>query len=129
MITDTQELILKLIEKNSFNNFSGPSVARDLRENKTLWRSLLMTRFVRPVFQKLQNPAKSNPPPVSIDHRADLFPLRYLPGDHYSADTLIIHTEPGQQDHLEALGKRWQADTADWILGDEAFRAMGTTWE
>src|SRR5581483_3998479 len=44
MITETQELLLRLIEKNSFNNFPGPTVARDLRANQPLWRSVLMTR-------------------------------------------------------------------------------------
>jgi hypothetical protein len=129
MITETQELILKLIEKNSFNNFSGHSVVRDLREHQTLWRSVLMTRFVRPVYQELANPVTSAPrPPVAIYHEADLMPLRDTPADTYSADTLVIHSEPRQQDLLHALAKNWKADESYWVFADEAFRAMGTTW-
>jgi hypothetical protein len=128
MITETQELLLKLIEKNSFNNFSGPTVARDLRANLSLWRSVMMTRLVRPAYQDPENPLTSTRPPVSIYHEVDLLPLRYAPDDRYSADHLIIHTEPGRQDRLEALAHSWNADAACWILADEAFRGMGTTW-
>lgn len=128
MITDTQDLLLKLIEKASFNAFSGPSVVRDLREHQSLWRSVTMTRFVRPVYQKLENPITSPQPPVAIYHQADLLPLRDIPADSFSADTLIVYSEPGKQDELEALAQRWKADSYYWVLADEAFRAMGTTW-
>ncbi len=128
MITETQELLLRLIEKNSFNNFSGPTVARDLRANQPLWRSVLMTRLVRPTYQSLENPLTTTRPPVSIYNEVDLLPLRHAPEDSYSADHLIIHAEPGQQDRLEALAQPWNADAACWILADEAFRGMGTTW-
>jgi hypothetical protein len=129
MITETQDLILKLIEKVSFNTFSGPSVVRDLKEHENLWRSLTMTRFVHPVYQKLVNPVTSpSEPPIAIYHKADLSPLRDIPTDSFSADTLIIYSEPGKQAELEVLAQRWKADSFHWVCADEAFRAMGTTW-
>lgn len=128
MITETQDLILKLIEKASFNFFSGPSVVRNLREHKSLWRSVTMTRFVRPFYEKLENPITSSQPPIAIYHKADLLPLRDIPADSYSADTLIIYTEPGKQAELEELAQGWKAESFYWVLAHEAFRAMGTTW-
>ena len=129
MITETQDLILKLIEKSSFNNFSGPSVVRDLRAHQTLWQSVLMTQFVRPLYQKLENPITSSPrPPVAIYHEANISALKSILKDSFAADRLIIHSEPGQQDSLEALSKQWKADESYWVCADEAYRAMGTTW-
>jgi hypothetical protein len=129
MITETQDLILKLIEKNSFNNFSGPLVVSDLRDHQALWRSVLMTQFVRPLYQKLENPITTSPrPPVAIYHEAAILSLRSIPDDSFAADRLIIHSEPGQQDQLLALAQKWKADEFYWVCADEAFRAMGTTW-
>jgi hypothetical protein len=128
MITETQELLLRLIEKTSFNNFSGPRVAWDLRANKGLWRSVMMTRFVRPAFQKAENPVTATRPPIHIYHQVDLMPLRTVSEDSFSADHLIIHTEPGKQDKLEALAEPWNTDAAAWVLADEAFRGMGVAW-
>ena len=44
MATEAQGLYLRMLELTSVNNLDGPRVARDLRDNAGIWRSVLFVR-------------------------------------------------------------------------------------
>jgi hypothetical protein len=99
---EVQDLQLRLMEFASSNNLDGGQVVQDLRANRNLWRAALMD---------------------SPNSLVTLAELEY--GDAWNADTLFITPEPGQEDALELLTKRWKADQVQWIGGEEACGLLG----
>ncbi len=98
--TRVQELQLELIELVDRNNCRGKKVAKLLRDNRHLWRAAIM-------------PNKS------------LFPLRDMEDGDWSADTLYILPEEGQEAVLENLAKRFKADEVTWISGEQSLEMLG----
>src|SRR5262245_30647977 len=125
-ISETQDLLLRLVEKNRFNNFDGVRVAADLRSHRRLWRMVAMTQLIRPVFQPRQNPVTSpsyvEPP---LYQKAPLRGYCYVVDDTFVADYLVLYAEPGAQGALEQLTAQWSADEAWWVGADEGFRTIG----
>jgi len=100
-INATQELVLKLIERASFNNFNGTKVAEDLRRYSHLWNS---------VFMISETP---------------LLALRDMPQNIYNADTLYIIPSGEDDEKLVQLAETWRPDSIDWLEGQEAGRLLG----
>lgn len=101
--TRVQELQLELIELVDRNNCRGKKVAKLLRDNRNLWRAAIM-------------PNES------------LFPLLDMEDGNWSADTLYILPEKGQEAALEKLVKRFKADEITWISGEQSLEMLGY-WE
>ena len=99
---EVQDIQFRLMEFASSNNFDGDQVVQDLKANRGLWRAALME---------------------SPNSLVTLAELEY--GDAWNADTLFVLPEPGQEDALELLAKRWKADEVQWIGGEEACRLLG----
>ena len=99
-MTRVQELQLELIELVNRNNCNGKKVARLLRDNRHLWRAVLM-------------------PSRRLD------PLRDMEYGDWSADTLYILPQAGQEDNLEKLAKRLKADEVNWVGGENALQLLG----
>ncbi len=95
-----QELHFELMRKGSFNNFDGARVVNDLIRHAECWRSVTMVRH-------------------------NFLPLLELEWGDYSADTLYILAQPGQENALEALAQEWDADDIVWIGGSEAEALVG----
>ncbi len=53
--------------------------------------------------------------------------LGELHDDGWSVDTLYVTATAGQEDGLEQLSNRWNADQVDWIGGEEACRLLGVS--
>jgi hypothetical protein len=124
-ITSSQELFLQMIEQVNFNELNGKRVASDLRANTNLWRAVMITRLVQPVFERLENPFHQSHAPVPLIHRVNLIVLRDLPANHINLDTIILYTEPGKQKKLEHLSQRWKPSTMAWYQAKESCKAMG----
>ncbi|KAB2923452.1 MAG: hypothetical protein F9K30_10880 [Dechloromonas sp.] len=116
-LSEAQELVLRLMERTSVNNLSGPKIVSELRTNTSLWRSAYFTS-------------------IGIEHtadgawqfnaaRQDLISLRDLPKDFLQLDTLLLLPVPGAQDDLAALASGWGADIIQWVALPEAGRVMG----
>ena len=99
---EVQDIQLRLMEFASANNLNGDQVVQDLKANRGLWRAALMD---------------------SPNSLVTLAELEY--GDAWNADTLYVLPQPGQEDSLELLAARWNADEVQWIGGEEACRLLG----
>ena len=124
-ISFSQELFLQMIEHASFNELDGLKISSDLRTNKNLWRAVMITSLVQPVYERRENPFHRANPPVSLINRVNLIVLRDLPTDHINLDTIIIYTEPGKQDELEQLSQMWKPSDIIWYKAKDSFKAMG----
>lgn len=118
LITEAQEIYLRLVEKSSCTNLNGVRVAADLRHEKKRWRSVLITRTFRPVFEKPENPFERCQP-LQTTPKIDLLPLWYLPSDYVGLDTILIYAEPDHQDALEALAGSWEPDELSFMRAAE----------
>lgn len=115
--SEAQELILRLLERTSVNNLSGPKVVSALRANTSLWRSAYFTSIG--IEQTSDGAWNFNAA------RQDLISLRDLPTDFLQLDTLLLLPAPGAQDSLAALASGWGADIIQWVALPEAGRVMG----
>ncbi len=91
---------LELIELVDRNRCKGKKVAKLMRDNRHLWRSALM-------------------PSRRLD------PLLEMEYGSWSADTLYILPEEGQEAALEKLVKRFDADEVNWLSGELSLELLG----
>jgi hypothetical protein len=101
-ITEAQQIQLEIIERTNFNSFNGQKITRLLKENRKLWRAVLMP--------------------------LDLISLRDMPDGVWHADTLYIYVDDGFQVQLEELVRdQFDADEIQWIGNPETENILGTT--
>lgn len=104
-INNVQELQLRLLEFASFNDFDGSKVLSQLRDNRHLWKAVLMTRL------------------------KDLVSLRDISKNEWNVDSLYILPQPGKELELEVMALRWNARAhhVKWIGRSEAMHLLGTS--
>jgi hypothetical protein len=101
-ITESQQIQLDIIAKTNFNRFDGRSIAEWLKENRKMWRAVLLP--------------------------LDFISLRDMDDGWWHADTLYIYAEDGWQRELEEVMKeQFNADEVNWIGGSSAVDMLGTT--
>jgi hypothetical protein len=101
-ISDAQAIQLDIIAHTNFNFFEGRKIAEMLKENRRMWRAVLMP--------------------------LDLISLRDMGDGRWHADTLYIYPEDGYQFQLEELVReQFNADEIEWIGGSAAVDMLGTT--
>jgi hypothetical protein len=101
-ISESQKFQLELIERTNFNSFNGRKIADILKENRHMWRSVLMP--------------------------LDLISLRDMSAGSWHADTMYIYAEDGYQFQLEELVReQFDADEIQWIGGSDAENILGMT--
>ncbi|HRJ76178.1 MAG TPA: hypothetical protein PLX90_09280, partial [Anaerolineales bacterium] len=89
-ISEAQNFQLEVIAKTNFNNFNGIGIARWLRENHKMWKTVLLP--------------------------LDFISLRDMDDGHWHADTLYIYPEDGYGFKLEEIMKeQFHADETQWI--------------
>jgi hypothetical protein len=100
-ISEVQQVQLDIIERTKFNAFDGQKISRLLKENRDLWRAVLMP--------------------------LDLISLRDMSEGSWHADTLYIYADDGCQYRLEELVReQFNADEVQWIGSSEAEDILGT---
>ena len=103
-ISEAQLVQLDIIARTSFNLLDGKKIAELLKENRRMWRSVLMP--------------------------LDLLSLRDMQDGSWHADTLYIYPAAGFHSRLEELVKeQFGADEIQWIGGSEAEDILGTSEE
>ena len=101
-ISEAQQIQLDIISKTNFNFFSGRKIAAWLKENRKIWRTVLLP--------------------------LNLISLRDMDDGHWRADTLYIYPEDGWQFKLEEIMKeQFGADETRWISGSQAEDMLGTS--
>ena len=90
-MSKAQDLILNCIEFNSFNDFDGAVVVRELRKSADLWEAV--------IFHKYPNGELT---------------LRDLPDDLYF-DTLFIRSSGKNDEKLYSLMHELRADEINWL--------------
>jgi len=101
-INTTQNLVLDLIRRSSFNFFDGKKVVSRLIKHSDLWEAVVMT--------DLQN----------------LICLRDMEHDIFHGNNLYILPAEGRHDELLNVLKNLKADEARWIGGMEACNLLGS---
>lgn len=100
-ISEAQNFQLEVIARTNFNSFNGQRIAEWLRENRRMWRSVLLP--------------------------LDFISLRDMADGHWHADTLYIYPEDGYGFKLEEIMKeQFHADETQWIGGEDAMDLLGT---
>lgn len=101
-ISEAQLIQLDVIAKTNFNLFDGKKIAELLKENRKLWRAVVLP--------------------------LDPLSLRDMEGGWWHADTLYIYPADGYQFQLEELVReQFNADEIEWIGGSTAVDMLGTT--
>ena len=101
-ISEAQNFQLEVIAKTNFNNFNGIGIARWLRENHKMWKTVLLP--------------------------LDFISLRDMDDGHWHADTLYIYPEDGYGFKLEEIMKeQFHADETQWIGREDAMDMLGTS--
>src|SRR6266508_872569 len=101
-ISEAQTIQLDIIAHTNFNFFEGRKIADLLKENRRMWRAVLMP--------------------------LDLISLRDMESGRWHADTLYMYPEDGYQFQLEELVRaQFNADEIGWIGGSSAADMLGTT--
>lgn len=101
-ISEAQNFQLEVIARTNFNSFNGKRIAEWLRENRRMWRSVLLP--------------------------LDFISLRDMADGHWQADTLYIYPEDGYGFTLEEILKeQFRADETQWIGGESAMDMLGTS--
>lgn len=119
-ISPAQEIYLSLIQAGGrWNRFDGRRIASELRQNRQLWRAVIIAREPN-VLNGL--------PGTELCNRVNLVTLRDLPVGRTNLDSLFLLAEPGRQDALECLARSWSCDELVWVTQGEALRAMGVNW-
>jgi len=99
-ISESQQIQLDIIAKTNFNFFNGRRIAEWLKENRKMWRAVLL--------------------PLNF------ISLRDMADGHWHADTLYIYPEDGWGLKLEEIMKeQFQADETSWIGGSQAEEMLG----
>lgn len=94
-ISEAQQIQLDIIAKTNFNFFEGRKIAQWLKENRKMWRAVLLP--------------------------LDPLSLRDMADGHWHADTLYIYPEDGWQVTLEEIVKeQFKANEIRWISGESA---------
>ncbi|MCK6474377.1 MAG: hypothetical protein L6R28_21880 [Planctomycetes bacterium] len=113
-----QEAMLNLIEAaGHWGTFNGPNIARSLRENRNIWRAVLL---VGPAQKLVQDSATGK----FVREESDYSGLRGLPENLYGYDRVHLAPALGQEDKLEALANSWDPESVDWIRYEEANTAV-----
>ena len=100
-LSEIQDLQLKVIGYTDQNNLDGKKLEKVLRQNHHLWRAVIMP---------------SN----------QLYPLRDMENDEWSADTLYILAREGKESELERLAnEHFEADEINWIGNNRALELLG----
>jgi hypothetical protein len=100
-ISEAQQIQLDIIAKTNFNFFDGRRIAEWLKENRRMWRAVLLP--------------------------LDFISLRDMDDGHWHADTLYIYPEDGWQFKLEeVMREQFKADEVSWIGGESAVDLLGT---
>ncbi|MGA7193522.1 MAG: hypothetical protein WBW94_07800 [Anaerolineales bacterium] len=95
-INTLQELHLEIIAQTNFNNCDGIKIAKLLRENRALWRAVII-------------------------HGNEFLLLRELEKGDSMADTLYILAKDGYESQLEKLAKeQFEADEVQWVQDEIA---------
>jgi hypothetical protein len=103
-----QEAMLALIEASGrWNAFDGPSIARELRTNHAIWRTVVFRGPEESVYMDGESGE------VKSAER-DFSPHRGLPDFLYGYDTIQVTPNCGMEDRLEKLADRWGADSIRW---------------
>lgn len=101
-ISEAQNFQLEVIAKTNFNSFNGKEIARWLRENHKMWKTVLLP--------------------------LDFISLRDMDDGHWHADTLYIYPEDGYGFKLEEIMKeQFNADETQWIGREDAMDMLGTS--
>ena len=94
-ISESQEIQLEIIAKTNFNRFKGKEIAKWLRENHKMWRTVLLPR--------------------------NFISLRDMDDGHWHSDTLYIYFEDGWGFELEEIMREhFHADETRMIGGETA---------
>ena len=109
-----QDLQFELMERSSFNEFDGEQVVKDLKENDELWSGVIIDRA------GYSSRYHENTEPI------DLIKLRDIGDDVWNADTVYILTTGENDDRLELIASKWEADEVDWIEGEPAGAMLGS---
>lgn len=120
-----QDLVFKIVERSSCNNFDGSFVVASLRANPHLWRGAIFGRFesVTPFTLHLK-PGETYRP--SCLYGAT---LRDIGNGEYNADTLLLTAPTGAEAALEALARTWHADEIDWQDTPHAGKTLRVWWD
>mgnify|MGYP001608450415 CR=1 FL=1 len=101
-ISKAQKFQLDLIARTNFNFFNGKKIVELLKENRRMWRSVLLP--------------------------LDVLSLRDLEDNWWHADTLYIYAEEGWQHSLEELVReQFHADEVHWVGGSSAADMLGVS--
>ncbi len=101
-ISEAQQIQLDIIAKTNFNFFDGRRIAEWLKENRRMWRAVLLP--------------------------LDFISLHDMDDGHWHADTLYIYPEDGWQFKLEEIMKeQFGADETRWVGGSDAVDMLGTS--
>ena len=101
-ISEAQQIQLDVIAKTNFNNFNGKEIARWLKENHKMWRTVLLP--------------------------LDFISLRDMANGSWHADTLFIYPEDGYGFKIEEIMKeQFYADETQWHGGESAMDMLGTS--
>lgn len=101
-INKVQELQFELMKLASFNSYDGEEVVADLIEHKDLWHGCVLDRD-------------------------DLIKLRDISDDYWNVDTLYILTTGKNDEKLQQLAEKWNADEVDYLSDKEASSQLGTS--
>ena len=101
-ISKAQKFQLDLIARTNFNFFNGKKIVELLKENRRMWRSVLLP--------------------------LDVLSLRDLEDNWWHADTLYIYAEEGWQHSLEELVReQFHADEVHWVGGSSVADMLGVS--
>lgn len=100
-VNSIQEAVLALVRMTQYNSFNGERVARELLENRHLWRGVI---FQRDEF---------------------FIMLRDIEKGEWNADTLYILAEDGTEDALEKLAAEWEPQTMEWEPPETICKRLG----
>ena len=59
-------------------------------------------------------------------HGIDLIKLRDIAENHWNIDTVYILVNPGKEEKLKQLSKKWSVDESTWIGGNAACECLGS---
>lgn len=100
-LSEIQDLQLRVIGYTNHNNCNGKKLEKLLRQNRHLWRAVMMPNN-------------------------QLHPLRDMEYGEWSADTLYVLVREGKESELEQLAReRFDADEINWIGNDQTLELLG----
>jgi len=101
--------MLSLIENHvAFNECDGAAIARALRENRDLWRGVVMLN-------------------EGYEGFSSLICLRDIERDFWNTSSMFILAESGKESELLALAQTFKADEVDFLDRETTSRALGVS--